>query len=226
MDLVVSSQREAEIVAPDGRLNPRTMVDIYRLMYTSRRIDDREILLKRQQKIFFQVSAPDTKPCRSARPWPCVPDTTGSSPTIAIAHFASPSALPPKTCFCRPSAPPPTPPAAVARCRPTGAPARCTSSAPRPPQPHRCSTPWAAPRPAATSAAIPRPQASPTAQIDYRAFHDVEFHGDEVVLACIGEGSTSARRVLGGAQHRFQPEAPRHLPALKTTATPSACPSK
>jgi 2-oxoisovalerate dehydrogenase E1 component len=26
---------------------------------------------------------------------------------------------------------------------------------------------------------------------DYRAFHDVQFHGDEVVLTCIGEGSTS-----------------------------------
>ena len=32
------------------------MVEIYRLMYLSRRIDDREILLKRQQKIFFQIS--------------------------------------------------------------------------------------------------------------------------------------------------------------------------
>ncbi|MFN9297690.1 MAG: thiamine pyrophosphate-dependent enzyme, partial [Acidobacteriota bacterium] len=29
----------------------------FRLMYTSRRIDDREILLKRQNKIYFQVSA-------------------------------------------------------------------------------------------------------------------------------------------------------------------------
>ena len=32
------------------------VVRAYRLMYTSRRIDDREILLKRQQKIFFQMS--------------------------------------------------------------------------------------------------------------------------------------------------------------------------
>src|SRR5437762_5208570 len=32
------------------------LIDAYRLMYTSRRIDDREILLKRQQKIFFQIS--------------------------------------------------------------------------------------------------------------------------------------------------------------------------
>ncbi|HEY6336865.1 MAG TPA: thiamine pyrophosphate-dependent enzyme, partial [Candidatus Sulfotelmatobacter sp.] len=31
-------------------------IHAYRLMYTSRRIDDREILLKRQQKIYFQMS--------------------------------------------------------------------------------------------------------------------------------------------------------------------------
>ncbi len=49
--------------------------------------------------------------------------------------------------------------------------------------------PWAARRRAGTSAAIrKRP---PRCEGDYRAFHDVEFHGDEVVLTCVGEGSTS-----------------------------------
>jgi len=37
-------------------LTPERLIKAYRLMYTSRRIDDREILLKRQQKIFFQMS--------------------------------------------------------------------------------------------------------------------------------------------------------------------------
>src|ERR1700749_336014 len=37
-------------------LSPQQLIDAYRLMYTSRRVDDREILLKRQQKIFFQIS--------------------------------------------------------------------------------------------------------------------------------------------------------------------------
>jgi 2-oxoisovalerate dehydrogenase E1 component len=32
------------------------LIEFYRLMYLSRRTDDREILLKRQQKIFFQIS--------------------------------------------------------------------------------------------------------------------------------------------------------------------------
>jgi 2-oxoisovalerate dehydrogenase E1 component len=37
-------------------LSREQLVEIYRLMYLSRRLDDREILLKRQQKIFFQIS--------------------------------------------------------------------------------------------------------------------------------------------------------------------------
>ena len=37
-------------------LTSQQLIEIYRLMYLSRRIDDREILLKRQQKIYFQIS--------------------------------------------------------------------------------------------------------------------------------------------------------------------------
>ena len=37
-------------------LSREQLIEMYRLMYMSRRIDDREILLKRQQKIFFQIS--------------------------------------------------------------------------------------------------------------------------------------------------------------------------
>src|SRR5947209_15975335 len=37
-------------------LTREQLIEIYRLMFMSRRMDDREILLKRQQKIFFQMS--------------------------------------------------------------------------------------------------------------------------------------------------------------------------
>src|SRR5579863_10377231 len=37
-------------------LTRQQLIQAYRFMYTSRRIDDREILLKRQQKIYFQMS--------------------------------------------------------------------------------------------------------------------------------------------------------------------------
>src|SRR5579864_4200060 len=52
MGIAVSSAQ----TGTSGRLSPEELVRIYRLMYLSRRIDDREIVLKRQQKIFFQVS--------------------------------------------------------------------------------------------------------------------------------------------------------------------------
>ncbi len=41
---------QAEVLSPDE------LIRAYRLMYLSRRIDDREVLLKRQNKIYFQVS--------------------------------------------------------------------------------------------------------------------------------------------------------------------------
>jgi 2-oxoisovalerate dehydrogenase E1 component len=37
-------------------LSREQLIEAYRIMHTSRRVDDREILLKRQQKIFFQIS--------------------------------------------------------------------------------------------------------------------------------------------------------------------------
>ena len=37
-------------------LEPEDLLSLYRTIYLSRRIDDRELLMKRQQKIFFQIS--------------------------------------------------------------------------------------------------------------------------------------------------------------------------
>ncbi|MFW6057408.1 MAG: alpha-ketoacid dehydrogenase subunit alpha/beta [Persicimonas sp.] len=39
-----------------GGLSAEELVDMYRLIYTSRKLDDAEINLKRQQKIYFQIS--------------------------------------------------------------------------------------------------------------------------------------------------------------------------
>jgi len=43
-------------VARAAGLDPEALIQAFRLMYTSRRLDDREILLKRQNKIYFQIS--------------------------------------------------------------------------------------------------------------------------------------------------------------------------
>lgn len=37
-------------------LDPATLIGVYRTMYTSRRIDDKELLLKRQNRVYFQIS--------------------------------------------------------------------------------------------------------------------------------------------------------------------------
>ena len=47
-------ERTERVVA--AGLTAAQLIEFYRLMYLSRRTDDREIVLKRQQKIFFQVS--------------------------------------------------------------------------------------------------------------------------------------------------------------------------
>ncbi len=47
----------SSLVASEGVLSREQLIEFYRLMYLSRRTDDRpEIVLKRQQKIFFQIS--------------------------------------------------------------------------------------------------------------------------------------------------------------------------
>jgi len=56
-ETAAAAARFAQDAAPqDGPLTPQQLVAMYRLMFMSRRVDDREIVLRRQQKIFFQIS--------------------------------------------------------------------------------------------------------------------------------------------------------------------------
>jgi 2-oxoisovalerate dehydrogenase E1 component len=57
--LRVVSRMSTSITEIENRfagLNPEQLLDCYRLMFLSRRLDDREIVLKRQQRVFFQIS--------------------------------------------------------------------------------------------------------------------------------------------------------------------------
>jgi 2-oxoisovalerate dehydrogenase E1 component len=56
MAKAVTASTEQSSATSYAGLEPEQLIRIYRLMYLSRRTDDREILLKRQQKIFFQIS--------------------------------------------------------------------------------------------------------------------------------------------------------------------------
>ncbi|HYZ85604.1 MAG TPA: thiamine pyrophosphate-dependent enzyme, partial [Bryobacteraceae bacterium] len=56
MGLQLSADLESLMSRSDTTLDRDTLIRAYRLMLLSRRIDDREILLKRQNRIFFQIS--------------------------------------------------------------------------------------------------------------------------------------------------------------------------
>ena len=45
------------------------LIRVYRTMFLSRRLDDREIQLKRQKRFSFRSAARVTKPCWSAAGW-------------------------------------------------------------------------------------------------------------------------------------------------------------
>lgn len=55
-ELPLTHSREISSETPYFGLSDEEMVDIYRKIYMSRRIDDAEIKLKQQQKIYFQIS--------------------------------------------------------------------------------------------------------------------------------------------------------------------------
>ena len=52
----VAERKKTATAVAGTSLTREQLVEFYRLMYVSRRTDDREIVLKRQQKIFFQIS--------------------------------------------------------------------------------------------------------------------------------------------------------------------------
>lgn len=54
--VITSSARGTESTEKYHGLSPETLIGLYRTMYMSRRIDDKEIQLKGQNKIFFQIS--------------------------------------------------------------------------------------------------------------------------------------------------------------------------
>ncbi|MBK5293298.1 MAG: dehydrogenase E1 component subunit alpha/beta [Acidobacteriia bacterium] len=53
---VHTSPTDLNLHPKTGGIQPEDLIRAYRAMYTARRLDDREILLKRQNKIFFQIS--------------------------------------------------------------------------------------------------------------------------------------------------------------------------
>jgi 2-oxoisovalerate dehydrogenase E1 component len=189
MELAVSGLRASSAEAAFDGLDARQLVEIYRLMVLSRRLDDREILLKRQQKIYFQISGAGHEALqvaaalalRSGYDWffPYYRDRG-----LCLALGVTPEEMMLQAVGAA------TDPASGGRQMPTH-----WSS----PSLHIVSTSSSTATQVLHAVGCAEagryfsrhPEAAAKHEGDYRAFRDVTFHGDEISLACIGEGATS-----------------------------------
>jgi len=190
MELAASSARESVSAkaGPNG-LSPRQLVEIYRLMVLSRRIDDREILLKRQQKIFFQISGAGHEALQVGAALAMRPGYDWFFPyyrdrALCLALGVTPDEMLLQAVGAA------TDPASGGRQMPTHWSSRAlnivsSSSATASQLLHAvgCSE--------AGRYFSRHPEAAERVDGDYRAFRDLKFHGDEVVFTSLGEGSTS-----------------------------------
>jgi 2-oxoisovalerate dehydrogenase E1 component len=189
MELALSSVREPGTVAEAGDLSPQLMVEFYRLMYLSRRVDDREILLKRQQKIFFQVSGAGHEALQVAAGLALRPGYDWFFPYYRDRALCLALGVTPTEMFLQ-AVGAATDPASGGRQMPTHWSSRplhivSTSSSTTTQLLHAVGC-------AEAGRYFSRhPEAAATVAGDYRAFRDVEFHSDEVVFTSLGEGSTS-----------------------------------
>jgi 2-oxoisovalerate dehydrogenase E1 component len=189
MEAAVSQAREPEPAGASSSLSPQQMVEIYRLMVLSRRIDDREILLKRQQKIFFQISAAGHEALQVGAALALRPGYDWVFPYYRDRALCLALGVTPEEMLLQ-AAGAATDPASGGRQMPTHWSSRAlnivsTSSSTATQLLHAVGC-------AEAGRYFSRhPEAAASAEGDYRAFRDVKFHGDEVVLTCVGEGSTS-----------------------------------
>jgi 2-oxoisovalerate dehydrogenase E1 component len=193
LDLKRADAKTVSTPAPDSELLPELlperMIEIYRLMYLSRKVDDREIMLKRQQKIFFQVSGAGHEALLVAAALALKPGYDWFYPYYRDRALCLALGNTPEEQFLQG----------------VGAAADIASGGRQMPS-H-----WSNPvlhivsqSSSTTTQCLQavgcaeagryfarHPEAAAKADGDYRQFKNVEFHGDEVVYVSLGEGATS-----------------------------------
>jgi 2-oxoisovalerate dehydrogenase E1 component len=182
-------ERKTAVKTAEGSLTREQLVEFYRLMYLSRRTDDREIVLKRQQKIFFQVSCAGHEALLVAAGMAMKPGYDWFFPyyrdraiCLALGNTVEEQLL-----------------------QAVGA-AEDVASGGRQMPSHWSNKRLNIVTPSSSTATqclqavgcaeagrffTRHPETAAKHDGDYREFKDVTFHGDEVVYVSIGEGSTS-----------------------------------
>jgi 2-oxoisovalerate dehydrogenase E1 component len=189
MGLAVSSAHAPTTADSTGNMSAQELINIYRLMYLSRRIDDREIFLKKQQKTFFQVSAAGHEALQVGAALALKPGYDWFFPYYRDRALCLALGVTPTDMFLQ-AVGAGSDPASGGRQMPTHWSSRplhivSTSSSTATQILHAVGCAEAG------QYFTRHPEAAAKVEGDYRAYNDVTFHGDEVVLACIGEGSTS-----------------------------------
>lgn len=184
----ITSEQESR-AANTGTVSPERLIEMYRLMHLSRRIDDREILLKRQQKIFFQISGAGHEAMlvaagmamKAGYDW-AFPYYRDRALCLTLGVTAEEMLLQAVGAAADPASGGRQMPSHWGHRRlniVTQGSATSTQCL----QAVGCAE--------AGRYFSARPDAAKKADGDYRAFKDVSFHGDEVVYVSVGEGSTS-----------------------------------
>ena len=189
MEVAISRARRAEASSASDEPSAQRLVEIYRLMFLSRAVDDREVLLKRQQKIFFQLSAAGHEALQVGAALALKPGYDWFFPYYRDRALCLALGVTPYNMLLQ-AVGAADDPASGGRQMPTHWSSRplhivSTSSSTATQLLHAVGC-------AEAGLYFSRhPESAVKDPGYYREFHDVEFHGDEVVLATLGEGSTS-----------------------------------
>src|SRR6201996_4869707 len=170
-------------------LDSERLIEMYRLMYLSRRTDDREILLKRQQKIFFQISGAGHEALLVAAGMALKPGYDWFFPyyrdralCLALGSTVEELLLQAVGAVSDPSSGGRQMPSHWGNTR-LNIVSQSSATATQALHAVGCAE--------AGRYYSRHPEAVEKHEGDYRAFKDVTFHGDEVVYISLGEGSTS-----------------------------------
>ncbi len=184
--------RQVDPHGDSSGLSAAQMIRMYRLMYQSRRIDDREIMLKRQQKIFFQISAAGHEALLVAAGMALKPGYDWFYPyyrdrTLCLALGVTTEDMLLQAVGAEAD------PASGGRQMPSHwSSARMNIVTGSSPTGSQCLQAIGCAEAGRYFARHPEAAAKPESNdADYRAFKDVSFHGDEVVYVSLGDGTTS-----------------------------------
>ncbi len=189
MGTAAAERQEKSALMDANVLAGTDLIEFYRVMYMSRRIDDREIVLKQQQKIFFQISGAGheamlvaaAKALRPSYDW-FYPYYRDRALCLALGVTAEEMLLQAVGAAADPSSGGRQMPSHWGSQR-LNIVSQSSSVTTQMLQAVGCAE--------AGRYYAQHPQAAERATGDYRAFHNVNFHDDEVVYASLGEGSTS-----------------------------------